>query len=198
MDSMLAGRTRETIMKWLSPPDHSTCYERAIAGIHPTSGTWFLTSKELRRWIEYPRSLLWFSGIAGCGKTCLPAAVVRRYWNRCLYFFFDFPGSSKQTLEQLLRSLISQIYKKKQMKESQFWLKKKKKKTTGHMPDYIHKPWISEVQRPKSLLLLRPSYYSWTPLSETEAKDALSVSTEREKPRKSELNGIQSRRSARA
>lgn len=60
---------------------------------------------------------MWLHGNLGCGKTILSFTIIEHLektqsCQSCLYFFFDFSDSGKQTLENMLRSLISQLYQK--------------------------------------------------------------------------------------
>jgi len=58
---------------------------------------------------------MWLYGNAGCGKSILSSTIIEDLKSKdtlgCLtYFYFDFNDSGKQTLENLIRSLVSQLY----------------------------------------------------------------------------------------
>lgn len=62
----------------------------------------------------------------GCGKTVLSSAIIddlsKDHLQVLLYFFFDFSVPEKQSLDNMLRSLITQLYR--QRKETRFHLDK--------------------------------------------------------------------------
>ncbi|KAK6356047.1 hypothetical protein TWF718_000421 [Orbilia javanica] len=96
--------------RWLSPPDPSTNYDKALQQYHEATGSWFLESDDFKEWKTRPSSFLWLHGIAGCGKTILSSAIIKNLSPcRPLYFFFDFNDGDKQTLESMIRALISQL-----------------------------------------------------------------------------------------
>jgi DNA replication protein DnaC len=60
---------------------------------------------------------LWIYGIPGCGKTILSSAIIENLRASLgsqfvLYFYFDFNNTAKQSLQNMIRSLISQLYTK--------------------------------------------------------------------------------------
>ncbi|KAH0271012.1 Pfs, NACHT and ankyrin domain protein, partial [Aureobasidium melanogenum] len=106
---------RARIVKWLSPSDPSANYNEALRQRHEGTGRWFLQSKAFEQWKRNPRSFLWLHGIPGCGKTVLSSTIIeclkQDMTSRLLvYFYFDFNGKNKQSLDNLLRSLVEQIY----------------------------------------------------------------------------------------
>ncbi|KLJ06283.1 hypothetical protein EMPG_09287 [Blastomyces silverae] len=105
------------IERWLSPPDPSTNYNKALNQRHEVSGRWFLEGEVFKRWDSQRNSFLWLYGIPGCGKTILSSSIVRHLEDvpssrAVLYFYFDFNDTGKQTLESMVRSLIVQLYTK--------------------------------------------------------------------------------------
>lgn len=108
----------DNIRKWLSPPDPSTNLNKALGQRHQGSGQWFLKGEEYSSWNTEPRSFLWLHGIPGCGKTILSATVIEDLGKgkagpqTSLYFYFDFNETQKQSLENAVRSLIYQLYRK--------------------------------------------------------------------------------------
>ncbi|KAK1641297.1 hypothetical protein BDP81DRAFT_131052 [Colletotrichum phormii] len=110
----------QELIKWLSPPDPSTNYNKASRQRHERTGQWFLESKEYSKWKKSPKSSLWLHGIPGCGKTILSSTVIKdlrnteSYAKSLLYFYFDFTDTNKQSLEKAIRSLITQLYSKSQ------------------------------------------------------------------------------------
>lgn len=98
------------ITRWLSPCDVFANFNKAICERFDGSGKWFFKSDTFWSWMARPKSFLCLRGIPGCGKTILAASIVEYLDTECLYFFFDFADKEKQTLDQLLRSLIDQLY----------------------------------------------------------------------------------------
>ncbi|KAL2819101.1 purine and uridine phosphorylase [Aspergillus granulosus] len=104
------------IKKWLSPPDTSTNLNEAQKKQHKGTGSWFLESRKFKEWKSGTHRYLWLHGIPGCGKTILSATIIN-YLNQqadsspiVLDFFFDFNDKNKQSLENLVRSLLAQLY----------------------------------------------------------------------------------------
>ncbi|KAF1976398.1 hypothetical protein BU23DRAFT_566060 [Bimuria novae-zelandiae CBS 107.79] len=102
------------IRRWLSAPDPSANYQKALKLRQADTGGWFLEGREYTRWKTEPALPLWLYGIPGCGKTILCSAVLRDVLEYCrdgsgrvaAYFFFDFKDVQKQDLGKMLRSLI--------------------------------------------------------------------------------------------
>jgi hypothetical protein len=111
--------SRDKIQEWLSPPDPSTNLNKAQNLCHKGSGMWLLNSKEYSSWETEQESFLWLHGIPGCGKTVLSSTVIGALETvhldaNILFFFFDFTDTSKQTLENMVRSLLWQLYVKQE------------------------------------------------------------------------------------
>ena len=93
-------------------------HNKARKDHHPGTGTWFVKSKVFTDWKTTPASFLWLYGIPGCGKTILSSTIVEDVINHCdlkpalavLYFYFDFKDVKKQGQENMIRSLILQLY----------------------------------------------------------------------------------------
>jgi Cdc6-like AAA superfamily ATPase len=105
------------IRRWLSAPDPSTNYRKAIKQRQNDTGLWFLESDPYNRWKTDSASFLWLYGIPGCGKTILSSTIIQNLLQRCehdpgivlAYFYFDFNDAQKQNSELMLRSLICQL-----------------------------------------------------------------------------------------
>lgn len=110
---------QQKVIKWLSPPDPSTNYVKALKQRHEDSGQWFLRSADFVKWRTESNSFLWLYGIPGCGKTILSTTIIEELdkptsHSQLLYFYFDFNDTSKQSLEKMVRSLIAQLYEKRE------------------------------------------------------------------------------------
>ena len=106
----------DKVNKWLSASDPSINLNEAIKKRQKGTGSWFLQSETFKDWKSGIRRHLWLCGIQGCGKTVLSATIIEHLNKRrdssqvVLEFFFDFTDSDKQTLDELIRSLIAQLY----------------------------------------------------------------------------------------
>ncbi|KAK6350646.1 hypothetical protein TWF718_003833 [Orbilia javanica] len=114
IESLLSEQQKPDIHKWLSPSDPSTNLNIALREHHENSGVWFLNSTNFCNWKTHRNSLLWLHGIPGCGKTVLSSIIIAHLQSisprQLLYFYFDYNYKSKQSLEQMLRVLVSQLY----------------------------------------------------------------------------------------
>ncbi|KAH8695894.1 hypothetical protein GQ44DRAFT_598393, partial [Phaeosphaeriaceae sp. PMI808] len=105
------------IRRWLSAPDPSTNYQKALKLRQADTGGWFLEGREYTRWKTEAASRLWLYGIPGCGKTILCSAVLHDVLQYChrssrrvaAYFFFNFNDEQKRDPGKMLRSLICQL-----------------------------------------------------------------------------------------
>lgn len=120
IEGLKADSHSERVRNWLSPPDPSINLKKALGERHQGSGQWFLQSEAYSAWKMEPNSFLWLHGIPGCGKTILSSTVVKDLRDckasiqSLLYFYFDFADTRKQSLEKAVRSLISQLYDKRE------------------------------------------------------------------------------------
>lgn len=119
VDEMNLQKRREKIDVWLSAADHSINQKRAREGRQEGSGQWFIKGASFSTWQTEPASFLWLNGIPGCGKTVLSSTIIDCLQQDAadpgsshilLYFYFDFTDTRKQSLENIIRSLISQLY----------------------------------------------------------------------------------------
>ena len=110
---------QDKIQRWLSAPDPSINYNKALQQRNKDSGLWFLQTEAFAKWKTRPNSFLWLHGIPGCGKTILSSTIVEdldratSHTQPLLYFYFDFSDSGKQSLDSMVRSLTSQLYHKR-------------------------------------------------------------------------------------
>ncbi|KAI4715620.1 purine and uridine phosphorylase [Aureobasidium sp. EXF-10727] len=109
----------DRIMNWLSAPEPSTNHNKALEQHYDGTGLWFIQGPVFREWKKQTDSFLWLYGIPGCGKTVLSSTIIRHLKQNAtcqpvLYFYFDFNDECKQSLDNLLRSLIEQVYQVQQ------------------------------------------------------------------------------------
>jgi Cdc6-like AAA superfamily ATPase len=118
VEDVASAQNQEVIRRWLSPSDPSTNYNKALHQRQKGTGLWLLQSGLFKKWQTERQSFLWLHGIPGCGKTILSSTVIEDLKSNfpaqsLLYFYFDFTDVDKQTLDNLIRSLISQLYDKR-------------------------------------------------------------------------------------
>ncbi|KFZ24288.1 hypothetical protein V502_01228 [Pseudogymnoascus sp. VKM F-4520 (FW-2644)] len=105
------------IRRWLSAPDPSINYRKAIKLRQCDTGLWLLEGEVYSKWKRNSSSFIWLYGIPGCGKTILSSTVTQDILLYCAndpgkvvaYFYFDFTDADKQKPELMVRSLISQL-----------------------------------------------------------------------------------------
>jgi len=117
VNDLVADHRRQKMERWLSPPDPSENFNKALKQRHGHSGLWFLQSETFIKWKVRRNSFLWLYGIPGCGKTILSSTIIKTLEytlpsQPLLYFYFDFNDRRKQELESMVRSLIIQLYSK--------------------------------------------------------------------------------------
>ncbi|KAI1212174.1 uncharacterized protein F4807DRAFT_361418 [Annulohypoxylon truncatum] len=106
----------ERTRNWLSPSNPSVNLNRALRHRHPGTGAWFLQHPRYLDWKLTTNSLLWLTGIPGCGKTILASSVIKdlkkTHSNNLVYFYFDIRDPYQRNHNDMLRSLVMQLYRK--------------------------------------------------------------------------------------
>ncbi|KAF2657675.1 hypothetical protein K491DRAFT_777065 [Lophiostoma macrostomum CBS 122681] len=103
-----------------SGPDPSPLYKKAKDRRQAGTSQWFLESQSFAAWKGNDNSLLWLSGIPGCGKSVLSSSVIEHIQERCQdnpsmalgYFFFDFNESRTQYPDAMTSSIVTQLFAK--------------------------------------------------------------------------------------
>ena len=108
-------RLAQNISDWLSAPDPSINLATAREKRQENTGNWLLTSPVFLDWKGSTCSFLWLDGKAGSGKTILSSATIDhlldevRIRSHTLYYYFDFQDRQKQSLQNLLKSIVVQL-----------------------------------------------------------------------------------------
>uniref|UniRef100_A0A8H7KAE8 Nephrocystin 3-like N-terminal domain-containing protein n=1 Tax=Bionectria ochroleuca TaxID=29856 RepID=A0A8H7KAE8_BIOOC len=113
IDTFITASQEEKLRKWLSASNPEINFKAALGTYHPGTCLWFLESDRFKNWKLASRQSLWMHGIPGSGKTVMSSKIIDNLLSEgtsVLYFFFDTRDSGKQTLDDLLRSLILQLY----------------------------------------------------------------------------------------
>lgn len=94
------------IRRWLSGPDRSSNYNKALQKRHGRTGSYVFENVGFQDWKQDPgpSSCFWLYDIPGCGKTILCSTVLEHVLQSytqtanvaVLYFFFDFHDVDKQ------------------------------------------------------------------------------------------------------
>lgn len=107
--------------KWItkcSAPDPSPFHWKAFKRRHPGTGRWFLDNDRYTSWQSEPNSLIWVSGIPGCGKSVLSSSIIADIEASCTqdpdkmfaYFYFDFNDLKMQDPDGMVKSLVTQLF----------------------------------------------------------------------------------------
>jgi len=117
LDLVRATQVSSTISDWLKAPDASVEFNEACKTKHPGTGLWFVKGFQFSAWLVEPKSFLWLTGFAGCGKSVLCSTAIQytlRYRRSnprvgIAFFFFTFNNDSKQDASAMLRALVLQL-----------------------------------------------------------------------------------------
>ena len=112
--------------KWLNPTDVKHIHQHQIQLRLDGTCEWITSNDIFKRWVESSSTatrdrLLIISGTHGCGKSVLASSVVVRLEapeQHVLFFAFSSSDSSRQTSENLVRTLLWQLLHKTTKKES--------------------------------------------------------------------------------
>jgi hypothetical protein len=114
---------QKNILSWLCPGNVETNNNLAAAQAVRLNGTgtWLTETSEYRNWLQGNFKHLWLTGLAGCGKTVLIAAVIDDLRETkksshsqiaVLWYFFDHKDPRKVKpvvfLESVIRQLVDQ------------------------------------------------------------------------------------------
>ncbi|KAI9779285.1 MAG: hypothetical protein M1816_003625 [Peltula sp. TS41687] len=104
---------RDEVLRWFFRVDPSLNHHAACKKHEPTTGEWFLQSLEFKCWKSSPSSILWLYGIRYWLCSTIIENIKHYYGsdptNTFAYFYFDFNDREKQTVTNLLYSVLAQI-----------------------------------------------------------------------------------------
>lgn len=112
--------------RWLKPSDVKDIHLRHVRARLGGTCDWITSNDEYKRWVKPGCSitqdrLLVISGTHGCGKSVLASSIVVRLENdeqHTLFFAFSSSNGSRQTSENLIRTLLWQLVHEAANKES--------------------------------------------------------------------------------
>ncbi|KAI9442915.1 ankyrin repeat-containing domain protein [Lactarius indigo] len=115
LDDMKWKQLRDSLRRWVAPPDPSTNHNIACDIHHGGTAAWFFQGGIFAEW-KSTGSLLWIYGKPGSGKSILCSTIIQdiaslREKGSALmaYFYFDFRDLHKQHRRNLLPSLLIQL-----------------------------------------------------------------------------------------
>jgi len=108
---------RAEILTWYKTSDPEQNHKVSRNKHEPDTAKWIFDIKDFRNWKDNPGESLWIHGIPGAGKTILCSTIIdhmsqhyeRDPSNRVVYFYFDFADNKKQTVANLLKSVVYQL-----------------------------------------------------------------------------------------
>ncbi|KAI9435531.1 ankyrin repeat-containing domain protein [Lactarius indigo] len=114
-DLLIGNQLRESLRRWVAPPDPSINHNLACDIHHGGTAEWFFQSNIFGEWNSVG-SLLWIYGKPGSGKSILCSTIIQKIVNLrgagsalMAYFYFDFKDLDKQHRRNLLPSLLVQL-----------------------------------------------------------------------------------------
>ncbi|KAF8260976.1 hypothetical protein EI94DRAFT_1810940 [Lactarius quietus] len=115
VDVVKWNQLRESLRRWVTPPDPSTNHNIACAIHHGGTAEWFFKGSIFAEW-KTVGTLLWIYGKPGSGKSILCSTIIQEIESRreagsalMAYFYFDFRDLDKQHRRNLLPSLLIQL-----------------------------------------------------------------------------------------
>ncbi|KAH9165961.1 hypothetical protein EDB89DRAFT_2076307 [Lactarius sanguifluus] len=116
IDDVKWNQVRESLRRWVTPPDPSTNHNIACGIQHGGTAQWFFRGGIFGTWRSATGSLLWIYGKPGSGKSILCSAIIQDIETLCkagsgsiAYFYFDFRDLDKQNRRNILPSLLAQL-----------------------------------------------------------------------------------------
>jgi len=115
LDQLNRNQIRDSLLRWLSPPDPSINHNIACKAHHNGTAEWFLQGSIFDQW-KSTDPLLWIHGKPGSGKSVVCSSIIQDVMGlrdtgkaSMAYFYFDFRDVNKQKLHNLLSSLLIQF-----------------------------------------------------------------------------------------
>ncbi|KAI9451144.1 hypothetical protein BJY52DRAFT_129302 [Lactarius psammicola] len=115
VDDVKWNQLRDSLRRWVTPPDPSINHNIACDIHHGGTAEWFYQGKTFAEW-KSTGSLLWIYGKPGSGKSILCSTIIqdivtlREAGSAIMaYFYFDFRDLDKQHRRNLLPSLLIQL-----------------------------------------------------------------------------------------
>lgn len=140
LKAFIASQAQTAVIKSLVP-DEIMMDSRECGEWHPSSGEWLKRSKEYQDWYSIKGARLWWSGVAGAGKTVLATIVVHdlsaRYaqdnQTQVLKIYFD--DSRERSRTDCLGSLWRQLASRRHFSDEEIALLDKRYVEQRILPD---------------------------------------------------------------
>ncbi|CAG8974637.1 hypothetical protein HYALB_00012105 [Hymenoscyphus albidus] len=137
---------RLRIIQWLSNSALDPSLEHQIArGKHEaTTGSWLVANDDFESWMGASNSLLWLYGNAGSGKSILCSTAIDHIQRdnpngpgvAVVYWYITFTNPEKQKVNNILRSLITDICSNLRDTPQLLWDTHRKYNFGNQQPDY--------------------------------------------------------------
>ncbi|KAF8501075.1 hypothetical protein F5888DRAFT_1609323, partial [Russula emetica] len=109
------NQLRDSLLRWLSPPNPSTNHNISRKAHHSGTNQWFFQGSIFNQW-KSTGSFLWVHGKPGSGKSVVCSSIIQDIMAlrdagmaSMAYFYFDFRDVDKQKLCDVLPSLLVQL-----------------------------------------------------------------------------------------
>jgi hypothetical protein len=109
---------RQQVLDFFLKVNPQSNFEMSLKLRHPMTGLWLTEGKTFRQWLDKDnteRSLLWFSGIPGAGKTVLAGSIIEETLRESdsstavAFFFCDYKSNLSLQLINILGTIAGQI-----------------------------------------------------------------------------------------
>ncbi|KAK4656897.1 hypothetical protein QC762_208180 [Podospora pseudocomata] len=115
--SKLGKEEDKEVLDWLTKIDYGPQQSDYLKRRQPGTGQWLLDSEKFKGWLSASNQTLFCPGIPGAGKTILTSVVVDHLGSKfhndpkigIAYIYFNFQRQDKQTIDDLLASVLKQI-----------------------------------------------------------------------------------------
>ena len=117
IDDIQKQSNRAAILTWYKSSDPEQNHKVSRGKHEPDTAKWIFDIKGFRNWKDNSGESLWIHGIPGAGKTILCSTIINHMnqhyegdpSHRVVYFYFDFADNKKQTVANLLKSIVYQL-----------------------------------------------------------------------------------------
>jgi hypothetical protein len=117
MEEIQKQSNRAAILAWYKTSDPEQNHKVSRSKHEPDTAKWIFTIEDFTNWKDNLGESLWIHGIPGAGKTILCSTIIDHVSqhvegdpsNCVVYFYFDFADNKKQTVANLLKSVVYQL-----------------------------------------------------------------------------------------
>ncbi|KAK3989426.1 ankyrin repeat-containing domain protein [Cladorrhinum sp. PSN332] len=113
------NQKRSELLKWLFNTDPNINHNAACVRRGKGTGSWLLNNEQFLKWRDESEvSLIWLSGMPGCGKSFLSSAIVDHLQGHysslstkfiVAFYYFSFSDPAKQLVRNFVSSILLQV-----------------------------------------------------------------------------------------